>query len=918
MTRRITSAVLKLLIACLLLAPAAARAEEGYTSLFDGKTLEGWDGDPKFWRVEDGTITGQTTAENPTNGNTFIIWTGGQTGDFELKLEYKIIGGNSGIQYRSFKADGPDGWRIGGYQADFEAGDTYSGILYGERFRGILANRGQKTVIGDDHKPKVVGSVGESAEIQKKIKKEDWNDYHISAKDFHFVHRINGVLTAECTDEDMKDRRADGLLALQLHAGPPMKVQFRNIRIKHLKAVKPIRQAAIPATRRKSFSWPASNSHGWFSHEHIAGCKLLADQLNRSKSGIRAVVVTDNGYPKDPSVFDGAAAVIVYCDGGGGHLLNGHLSEFDAIMKKGVGLVCLHYGVETTKGEAGDHFLKWMGGYFEPHWSVNPHWTASYAKLPEHAITRGVKSFNINDEWYYHMRFRPNLEGVTPILSALPGADTLSRGDGPHSGNPDVRAAVLERKEVQHMGWAYERGADYNGGRGFGFTGGHNHENWGNDQFRKLVLNAIAWTAKVEIPATGIPVQPVTAEDLVKNQDYPQPGNWNSDNIQKQLNAWNGTNTKTASSKKAVKGPKPLFESKVINSSTKGHKVDIDLELKGAKEIYLVVTDGGDGFGCDWADWMEPRFVDANGKETKLTDLKWTAAQSGFGEVGINKRPDGKTPLKVSGTEPAYGIGTHAPSMIAYKVPEGAVRFKTSGGLDEGGTSQGCGSTVTFLVFDSKPTPDAYASKVGGVTGGIEAAESLERLEVGEGLSASVFANEPMLLSPSNIDIDHRGRVWVCEIVNYRRHNGERPEGDRILILEDTNGDGVADKETVFYQGRDIDSPHGVCVLGDPDGKGQTVIVSAGDKVQVFRDEDGDDKADSQRDPVQRHLRHRNTITASTRSSSARTASCTSTSATPAVSSKTPMANPMVDKAGNDHQVITQALSGRHGLPLRP
>ncbi len=216
-----------------LMTTTSAGADDGFVSIFDGKTLENWDGNPKFWRVEEGTITGQTTKENPTKGNTFIVWRGGTTGDFELQLQYRIVNGNSGVQYRSFEV--PDQkWVIGGYQADFEAGKTYSGILYGERFRGILAKRGDKTVIGDDHKPKVVGKVGDTNEIQSKIKVEDWNDYHIIAKGFHFIHKINGVTTIECTDEDQKQRRDSGVLALQLHAGPPMLVQFRNIRIKEL------------------------------------------------------------------------------------------------------------------------------------------------------------------------------------------------------------------------------------------------------------------------------------------------------------------------------------------------------------------------------------------------------------------------------------------------------------------------------------------------------------------------------------------------------------------------------------------------------------------------------------------------------------------------------------------------------------
>jgi len=215
----------------------ASNADEGFKTIFDGKSLKNWDGNPKFWRVEDQAITGQTTSDNPTKGNTFIIWRGGETGDFELKLEYRIIGGNSGIQYRSFEVKN-NKWVVGGYQADFEAGNRYSGILYGEKFRGILADRGQETVltrVDNRFAKKVVGSVGDSDEIQTHIKKEDWNEYHVIAKGFLFTHKINGVVTSKCTDADAKQRRESGILALQLHAGPPMKVQFRNIQLKSLK-----------------------------------------------------------------------------------------------------------------------------------------------------------------------------------------------------------------------------------------------------------------------------------------------------------------------------------------------------------------------------------------------------------------------------------------------------------------------------------------------------------------------------------------------------------------------------------------------------------------------------------------------------------------------------------------------------------
>lgn len=205
-------------------------------SLFDGKSLNGWDGNPDHWRVENGAILGENTKENPTKGNTFLIWKDGTLKDFDLTLEYKIEGGNSGIQYRSFLKPGKqDGWRIGGYQADFESGDRFSGICYGEAFRGILSMRGDKTTLTLNEKGKLqkkAEKFGDAAEIGKAVKKGEWNKYRITAKGFHFTQYINGVKTTELIDNDEKTRRSEGLLAFQLHAGPPMKVYFRNVFLK--------------------------------------------------------------------------------------------------------------------------------------------------------------------------------------------------------------------------------------------------------------------------------------------------------------------------------------------------------------------------------------------------------------------------------------------------------------------------------------------------------------------------------------------------------------------------------------------------------------------------------------------------------------------------------------------------------------
>ena len=225
-----------------------AADEAGFKSLFNGKDLSGWEGRPEHWSVVDGAITGRTTKEHPAKGNNFLFWRpdgkNGTVSDFELRLSYKIVAdndkgfGNSGIQYRS--KDFGD-FVAGGYQADFEAGKTYSGILYEERMDGILAQRGQKTVVKTvDGKTKVevTGSVGNSKEIQSRIKENDWNDYVVIAKGNHLQHFINGVQTVDVVDEREGKGAKEGVLALQLHAGDPMTVQFKNIRIKDLSGPK--------------------------------------------------------------------------------------------------------------------------------------------------------------------------------------------------------------------------------------------------------------------------------------------------------------------------------------------------------------------------------------------------------------------------------------------------------------------------------------------------------------------------------------------------------------------------------------------------------------------------------------------------------------------------------------------------------
>lgn len=256
-------------------------------------------------------------------------------------------------------------------------------------------------------------------------------------------------------------------------------------------------------------------SHGPMAHEHRAGNMILADALNRSGLDVQTVHVPHPGYPEDDSILDGAATIVIFCTGHQGHVLNPHLDEFDKLMKSGTGVVMIHWATEAEKGKPGEKFLEWMGGFCDLDWSVNPHWTPNFKNFPDHPIANGIEPFRVNDEWYYHMRFVTDMKGVTPILSDLPPPETLRRPDGPRSGNPAVRKAVASG-EKQVVAWAYERPT---GGRGFGFTGAHNHVNWQDENFRKVVLNAILWTAHVDVPQDGCPTPEVSNSRLKENLD---------------------------------------------------------------------------------------------------------------------------------------------------------------------------------------------------------------------------------------------------------------------------------------------------------------------------------------------------------------------------------------------------------------
>lgn len=281
--------------------------------------------------------------------------------------------------------------------------------------------------------------------------------------------------------------------------------------------------AFVHAADRKLVMIAGPVSHPPLMHEFKAGSMLLQKRLD-VVPGLKTVLVT-NGWPTkmvdgkkvdDNSVFEGADAVFIYCDGGANHpaVQKDRLEVLGALVKKGVGLGMAHYAVEVLADKGGTEWKNWIGGYYENSFSCNPIWEADYKSLPEHAITRGVKPFKTKDEWYFNMRFREGKAGVKDILVATP-SDAVRDGPYVHPKGPYAHIQAAKGRPETMM-WAVERP---DGGRGFGFTGGHFHLNWQNDDQRRLILNAIVWLAKLEVPKGGINSAPVTDAEAMQNLD---------------------------------------------------------------------------------------------------------------------------------------------------------------------------------------------------------------------------------------------------------------------------------------------------------------------------------------------------------------------------------------------------------------
>lgn len=264
-------------------------------------------------------------------------------------------------------------------------------------------------------------------------------------------------------------------------------------------------QRAAPDTITKVVFIGDAGTHGPVgNHEFVAGFILMARALHEAYPNVHAVVHSSKNWPKDLSHAD---AIIVGLNHGE---RAGKDMEIFKATQRGAGFMAVHFGVEVNIGVAAKNYLSWMGGYFETGWSVNPWWQPEFKTFTDHPATRGLKPFALRDEWYYHMRFPDDMKGVTPILSAVPPANTVKEEKSDRGGNPDVFKAVNAGK-TQHMAWAYDRP---DGGRGFGFTGMHLHANHGDDSFRTCLINGAAWVAGLEIPENGVPSETPSEEKL--------------------------------------------------------------------------------------------------------------------------------------------------------------------------------------------------------------------------------------------------------------------------------------------------------------------------------------------------------------------------------------------------------------------
>jgi type 1 glutamine amidotransferase len=390
------------------------------------------------------------------------------------------------------------------------------------------------------------------------------------------------------------------------------------------------------------------NDHGM--HEFRAGALLLAKDLNDAKLGV-TVTVIENNWPMDDKVLVEADALVIYGDGFEKHFLNGYFDVVDKWVKSGKALGLIHTACQVPRGEKSDYLLNWTGSFYENYFSKTKHWECLLTLDSNHPISRGVKAFKIYDEWLLNLRYAPSANVST------------------------VAKALFEDKagdKEEPLLWTSEKPGQ---GRSFTYTGGHYHESWKLRPLRKLILNSLLWLVGNEVPEKGVATKTLSDVEFKKNMS-PDQGK----------NLWQEETANLAKSKR-------VYVSPVLTDKFPNKSVQIDFPVDGAKEIVLLVLDGGDGISNDHVVWVDPHFKMTDGSIKPLTELSWACAMTGWRDIRIDQGLDARS-LRLNG-KIVKGIATHSISLIRYLLPEGVESFATGAGLADSDS----GGSVQFEVY---------------------------------------------------------------------------------------------------------------------------------------------------------------------------------------------------------------------------
>ncbi len=395
---------------------------------------------------------------------------------------------------------------------------------------------------------------------------------------------------------------------------------------------------------------PGERSHGYGMHEHNAGLLLIARSLKQQWPELETVVTEKDAWPASGILAD-ADAIVMACEGSK-HVALPHIDEVDALAKRGIGIVLIHYAIEPPEGPGAEAVWRWIGGNHERGWSINPDWAAKFTDFPDHPAARGLAPFTIYDEWYFHMRFVPDRKGITPILETRPQLSTLLRNDGPSSNNPAVRDSVL-RGDRHAVAWAYERPG---GGRGFGFTGAHHHRHYRDNNFRKAVLNGVAWAAGLEVPIGGVESAKPTWEEIAANQDYEKPEKWEEE-----------------AGLKMSGSADPVYSTPPISSGAEPFDLEVEIPPARYRHIYFVFESDspppasypGNSQAAGEIRLENPRFRGEPGNEAPLHE---EVPGHFIGPAGTQEPP-------ADWSEPDRVMAIPAPSLLYYPVPRGSTHF---------------------------------------------------------------------------------------------------------------------------------------------------------------------------------------------------------------------------------------------------